>query len=76
MSTSKKGSTETPTAIDLRDRIKSIVDSELVRLPETLESLTAKERLDIILKLMPLIVPRSKPVHFREGESSPWNFLR
>ena len=53
----------TPRAIDLRDRLKAIVEEELDGLPATLDGLTGKERLDVILKLMPLIVPKSKPVH-------------
>lgn len=70
-----KTTRETPTAIDLRERLKTIVEKELGRLPDTLEGLTAKERLDVVLKLMPLVIPKSKSVHFREGEPSPWNFL-
>jgi len=75
MKTATKTTAETPRALDLRDRLKTIVEKELARLPETLEGLTAKERLDVILKLMPLVVPKSKPVHFREGEPRDWGRL-
>lgn len=66
--TAKSKQKETPKVMDLRDRLKAIVENELGRLPETLDALTGKERLDVILKLMPLVVPKSKPVHYREGE--------
>lgn len=66
--TTKQTKKEAPKAIDLRDRLKAIVEKELGRLPETLDALSGKERLDVILKLMPLVVPKSKPVHYREGE--------
>jgi hypothetical protein len=61
----------TPTQ-SIRDRLKTIVEKELEGLPETLDGLTVKERLDVVLKLMPLIVPKSKPVHYRDGEPSDW----
>ncbi|MEQ1761999.1 MAG: hypothetical protein ABL984_02530 [Pyrinomonadaceae bacterium] len=60
------------TTRDLRHRLKTIVEAELERLPETLDGLTAMQRLDVVLKLMPLVVPRSKPVHHRDGEPSDW----
>ncbi len=63
----------TPTTNSLRHRLKTIVEMELDRLPETLDGLTAKERLDVVLKLMPLVVPKSKSVHFREGEPGNWS---
>ena len=67
----KQTSKKTPKASDLRDRLKTIVEKELDGLSETLDGLTGKERLDVILKLMPLVVPKSKPVHYSEGE--PWS---
>lgn len=57
----------------LRERLKAIVEKELERLPETLDLLTTKDRIDVVIKLMPLVVPKSKPVHHREGELSDWN---
>lgn len=70
--TAKSKQKETPKVIDLRDRLKAIVEKELERLPETLDGVTGKERLDVFLKLMPLVVPKSKPVHYREGELTDW----
>ncbi len=58
--------------LDLRDRLKSIVEAELELLPELLESLQGKERLDVILKLMPLVLPKAKPVHYNANEPSDW----
>jgi len=63
------------TTQNLRDRLKAIVEKELGRLPEALDGLTVKERLDVVLKLRPLVVPKSKPVHYREGEASDWNLF-
>lgn len=48
-----------PLTLDLRDRLKSIVESELARLPVILDGLGGKDRLEVILKLMPLVLPKS-----------------
>ena len=63
---------DVPRTLDLRDRLKSIVESELDRLPELLDGLNSKERLDVILKLMPLVMPRAKPIHHTANEPSGW----
>ncbi len=61
-----------PRTLDLRDRLKSIVESELARLPDLLDGLNDKERLGVILKMMPLVMPRAKPVHHTADEPSDW----
>ena len=61
-----------PLTLDLRDRLKSIVEKELDRLPKALDGLTDKERLDVILKLMPLVMPKAKSVHHTANEPSDW----
>lgn len=63
---------ETPRTLDLRDRLKAILDSELNRLPDLLDGLSDKDRLDVILKLIPLVLPKSKPVHYAANEPSDW----
>jgi hypothetical protein len=47
---------------EMRSVLKDIVYNELENIQDTLESLTPKERLDIILKLIPYIVPKVKTV--------------
>jgi hypothetical protein len=61
-----------PLTLDLRDRLKSIVESELERLPDLLDGLNDKERLDVILKLMPLVMPKAMPVRHNANEPSDW----
>jgi len=61
-----------PLTLDLRDMLKSIVESELDRMPDLLNGLNDKERLDVILKLMPLVMPKAKPVHHSANEPSDW----
>ena len=43
---------------ELRDSLKAILDGELVTLKATLDNLPAKDRLDVVLKLMPYCMPK------------------
>jgi len=62
----------TPRTLDLRDRLKVLVERELARLPDLLDGLNDKERLDVLLKMMPLVMPKAKPVHHTANEPSDW----
>lgn len=64
-----------PLTLDLRDRLKSIVEAELGRLPNLLDSLNDKERLDVILRLMPLVMPKAKPVCYNANEDNGWGMV-
>jgi len=47
---------------DLRDKLKSIMQKEIEKLPETLEALEPKERINILCKLMPFVFPKVESV--------------
>ena len=64
-----------PLTLDLRDRLKSIVEAELNRLPELLDGLTPMSRLSVILKLLPLVIPKAQAVNYEAGEPSDWPTL-
>jgi len=53
---------------NLRETLKTIMQKEIERLPETLEELDPKERLNVVCKLMPYVFPRVETVHPTEGE--------
>jgi hypothetical protein len=53
---------------DLRDSLKRVIQNELIKLPEQLEVLEPKERLNVVCKLMPYVFPRVDTVHLKEGE--------
>jgi hypothetical protein len=57
---------------DLREKLKSIMQQEIERLPETLATLEPKERVSIICKLMPFVFPKVDAVHPKEGEPMEW----
>lgn len=54
----------------LRTRLKEIMQKEIEQLPETLEALDPKERINVICKLMPFIFPKVESVMMSAGE--PW----
>ena len=54
---------------EMRSVLKEVVYNELNDIQDTLKSLTPKERLDIILKLIPYVVPKVKTVSHTINES-------
>ena len=53
---------------DLRDSLKRVIQNELIKLPEQLEALEPKERLNVVCKLIPYVFPRVDAVNLKEGE--------
>jgi hypothetical protein len=47
---------------ELRTVLRDMIAAELDALPKTLEGLTAKERLDVLIKLMPFCLPKVQAV--------------
>jgi len=65
--------TKTPDQVlteSLRERLKTVMQKEIERLPETLEALEPKERINVICKLMPFVFPKVESVSMSAGE--PW----
>lgn len=58
----------------LRESMKTIMQQEIEKLPEQLAKLQPKERLEIVLKLMPYIFPKVEAVKANEGEPIKWGF--
>ncbi len=59
---------------DLRNQLKELVKTELDKLPDTLENMEPKERLEIVLKLLPFVLPKVKGVNHSLGEPDDfWN---
>ena len=53
---------------DLRETLKVLMQKEIEQLPELLESLEPKDRLNIICKMLPYVFPRMEAVHPAYGE--------
>lgn len=61
--------------INLRESLKTIMQKEIEKLPETLEALEPKERLNVLCKLMPYVFPKVEAVHQTEGEPANYNLF-
>lgn len=72
MKSATKTENNTPRTLDLRDRLKVLIEKELDNLPAALDNLNDKERLDVVLKLMPLVLPKAKPIHYAANEAMGW----
>lgn len=45
---------------ELKEKLKTIIEGELETISETLETMTAKERLDVVCKLIPYVIPKAE----------------
>lgn len=61
-----------PLTGNIRDTLKELMQKEIEKLPETLETLEPKERLNVVCKLMPYVFPKVEAVHPKEGEPMQW----
>lgn len=59
---------------DLRQTLKDIFRQEMERLPEYLQSLETKDRVNVLCKMMPYVMPKIESVYFKEGEPPTWEF--
>lgn len=57
------------TTIELREQLKAMMETELNNLPALLSELDTKERIGIIVKLLPFIFPKVEPVTHATGEA-------
>lgn len=59
---------------DLRDNLKAIIQKEIKQLPQNLDTLTTKERLNILCKLIPYVFPKISSVQSNAGEPSDFDW--
>lgn len=53
----------------LRHTLKEVIFKELETLPETLEQLEPIQRVNVVCKLIPFVLPKVEAVHYKEDES-------
>ena len=53
---------------EMRGILKGIIAKELQTLPETIEKLEPDKRTEVILKLLPYVLPKIEPVPMQTGE--------
>lgn len=60
-----------PLVGDIRDTLKDLIREELEQLPETLKELDPVQRLNILCKLMPYVLPKTESIKHTLGEPEP-----
>lgn len=64
-----------PKVADIRTTLKEVFRQEIERLPEALQTLDDKDRLNFLCKLMPFVLPKVEAVEATKGEPSKWGYL-
>ena len=68
----KKGTPNKVTK-ELRSLLKDILYSELENLESNLDDLSAKDRLEVLIKLMPYVFPKLEKIHHSSNEPHSWD---
>jgi hypothetical protein len=53
---------------ELRNFLKNVIAKELEKIPDTLENLPPKERLEMVIRLIPYVLPKVETVKPTSGE--------
>jgi hypothetical protein len=61
-------------ASNLRSKIKCLVDRELNQVEERMKDLEPEKRLDLLLKLMPFVLPKVKDTNYEIDDN--FDFLK
>lgn len=56
---------------ELREKIKTIIESELEKMDESLSELSARDRLEIVIKLMKFAIPHLREITQMETKEAP-----
>jgi len=65
---------EAPLTRDIREQLKALMEKELAAMPETLETLEPAQRLNIVCKLLPYVLPKVEAVSPTAGEPLQFGF--
>ena len=57
-----------PLVGNIRDTLKELMQKEIEQLPETLKDLEPIQRLNVLCKLIPYVLPKVEAVHSEKGE--------
>lgn len=61
--------------VELKETLKAVVEQEIQDLPERLKGLKDRERIELLVRLLPFVLPKVEPAHYTVGEPSIWNDL-
>jgi hypothetical protein len=58
---------------DLRTELKTMVQKELKQMPELLKKLDSKERLNVLCRLLPYVMPKVEQIRHDNNEPIGWS---
>ena len=59
---------------EIRSALKNIIYSEIESIVDRLLLLEPKERIELVIKLIPYVLPKIEQVTYSNGEPSDWGF--
>jgi hypothetical protein len=57
---------------DLRENLKKIMQTEILKIPEYLDSLEPKDKINTLCKLMPYVFPKVEDISCKDNEPLSW----
>jgi hypothetical protein len=57
---------------EIRSVLKDVIFYEIENIEETLEQLEPKDRIELIIKLIPYALPKVEQVNYSNGEPNDW----
>jgi hypothetical protein len=61
------------TTKEIRTVLKDVINKELINIDTLLTQLEPKARLELVIKLIPYVLPKVESVNFSLGEPMDWN---
>lgn len=61
---------------ELKSILKNVIEKEIRAIPKQLKALEPKDRLDIVIKLLPYVLPKIEPIAEMESEKPIVNFYQ
>lgn len=58
---------------ELRSALKDVLYDEISRLPERLDELDTKDRLELLVRFLPYVIPKVLPIHQSTDEPFEWS---
>lgn len=69
MTQSKKKEQKEIRVDDMRQVLKELMNREIAKLPELIEQLPPDQRINMVFKLMPFVLPKVNTVNAKSGET-------
>jgi hypothetical protein len=67
-----KDKEQPPVTASMRATLKALIQQEMVNLPAQLEKMDARDRVNVLCKLMPYVFPKVETVRADHGEPLGW----